>query len=276
MQPAVPDFQQLKARMRGMWMAGDFGQIARHSMKSAEEFVERLSILPGTRVLDVACGTGNLALAAARKGAAVTGIDIAPNLLEQARERASAEGLPAVFEEGDAEALPYPDAHFDLVMSMFGAMFAPRPEKVASELSRVCRPSGVVAMANWTPRGLAGQMFALTARHVPPPPGIPPPVLWGDDKVVRERLGPTMSHIDTATRLIDMHFPFPPREVTRFFLEYFGPTQVALARLDPAGQAAYIADLDEYWTTNNQVSGGETKISETVIRNEYLEVIAIR
>ncbi|HMF74789.1 MAG TPA: class I SAM-dependent methyltransferase [Bryobacteraceae bacterium] len=271
MQPGTVGLEQLKERMRGVWMAGDFGQIAQYGAKSAEQFVDRLCILPGMRVLDVACGTGNLSIPAARTGAQVTGVDIAPNLLEQARLRASTEGLPVAFDEGDAEALPYPDAHFDLVMSMFGAMFAPRPELVSAELARVCRPGGIVAMANWTPRGLAGQMFALTARYLPPPPGIPPPVLWGDEKVVRERLGAAMSRIDAAPLEIDMEFPFPPREVVAFFRQYFGPTQVAFSQLDPAGQAAYAADLESLWAAHNESHDGKT-----MIRNEYLEVIATR
>src|ERR1700677_3964309 len=132
MQPEA-ELDQVKQRMRGAWMAGDFGQIARYSAKAAEAFVDRLNIPTGARVLDVACGTGNLAIPGARKGAKVSGVDIAPNLLEQARQRAAAEGLQAAFEEGDAEQLPYPDAHFDLVMSMFGAMFAPRTELAAAE-----------------------------------------------------------------------------------------------------------------------------------------------
>ena len=197
MQPAQIDFDQIKQRMRGAWMAGDFGQIARYSAKFAEEFVDRLQIQPGTRVLDVACGTGNLAIPAARKGAQVWGVDIAPNLLEQARQRASAEGLQAVFEEGDAERLPYPDAHFDLVMSMFGAMFAPRPEIVAAELARVCRPGGTIAMANWTPEGFVATQFAIGNRFVPPPAGIPAPVLWGEEQMVKQRLGLYTSAIRT-------------------------------------------------------------------------------
>src|SRR5207248_8306138 len=139
-----------------------------------------------------------LALPAARKGAGVTGLDIAPNLLEQARRRAEGEGLEARFDEGDAEQLPYPDEHFDVAMSMFGAMFAPRPERVSSELIRVCRHSGVIAMANWTPTGFAGKLFALNTRYVPPPQGVPPPVLWGDEQVVRERFGTAVSRLDTA------------------------------------------------------------------------------
>jgi ubiquinone/menaquinone biosynthesis C-methylase UbiE len=197
MQPAHVGLNQLKQRMRASWMAGDFGQIARYSAKSAEEFVDLLPIQPGARVVDVACGTGNLAIPAARKGAEVWGLDIAPNLLEQARQRAATEGLQATFEEGDAEQLPYPDARFDVVMSMFGAMFAPRPELVATELCRVCRPGGAIAMANWTPESFVARQFAVGNRYIPPPEGIPAPVLWGDEQVVRQRLGGCTTAIRT-------------------------------------------------------------------------------
>lgn len=212
---APAGMQQLKDRMRSTWMAGDFGRIAQYATKTAEEFVDRLNVRPEMKVLDVACGTGNTAIPAARKGAHVTGVDIAPNLVNQARERASAEGVRASFEEGDAESLPYPDGRYDLVISMFGAMFAPRPEQVAAELGRVCRPGGVIAMANWTPQGLSGKMFALTARHIPPPEGIPAPVLWGDDDMARKRLAGLASRVETVRRAIKMEFPFPPREVVQ-------------------------------------------------------------
>src|SRR6266550_7990403 len=159
MSASNPEMESLKTRLKAMWMTGDFGQIAKHIETGAEDFIARLALKPGVRVLDVACGSGNLAIPAARVGAIVTGVDIATNLLEQARARADSEALPIQFDEGDAENLPYGDAAFDLVVSMFGAMFAPRPELVAAELVRVCRPGGRIAMANWTPAGFVGQMF---------------------------------------------------------------------------------------------------------------------
>jgi 2-polyprenyl-3-methyl-5-hydroxy-6-metoxy-1,4-benzoquinol methylase len=274
MQPAYTDLEQLaqlKQRMRGSWMAGDFGQIARYSAKSAHEFVDRLQIRPAARVLDVACGTGNLAIPAARTGAEVRGVDIAPNLLEQARQRASAEGLTATFEEGDAEQLPYSDARFDVVMSMFGAMFGPRPELVATELARVCRPGGTIAMANWTPEGVVAMQFAIGNRYVPPLAGIPAPILWGDEQVVRQRLGPLTSAIRTSRQTVDFDYPFPPSEVVQFFRQYFGPTQVAFAKLPPDAQLAYTAELESLWHEHNQATDGHT-----VVRAEYLEVIATR
>ncbi len=265
------DLRHLKERMRETWMAGDFGRIAQYSTRRGEEFVGRLGIVPGMKVLDVACGTGNTALPAARKGADVTGVDIATNLLEQARKRASEEGLAAQFDEGDAENLPYPDAQYEVVLSMFGAMFAPRPERVAAEFVRVCRPGGRIAMANWTPQSIAGKLFAITAQYLPPPKGVPAPVLWGDERVVRERFATGVSRVDTTRQAIEMEFPFPPHEVVKLFREYFGPTRVAFSRLEPAQQAAYAVDLENLWRENNELDG-----DKTMIRNEYLEVIATR
>jgi SAM-dependent methyltransferase len=176
-------------------MAGDFGVIARTISADAEAFVVRLDVPAGAKVLDVACGTGNLAIPLARLGAVVTGVDIATNLVEQARARAAEEGVPATFDEGDAEQLPYADASFDVVVTMFGAMFAPRPEVVASELARVLKPGGRLAMANWNPGSFTGKMFRTTSGHVLPPPGIAPPVLWGDEATVRERLEPYLRRL---------------------------------------------------------------------------------
>jgi ubiquinone/menaquinone biosynthesis C-methylase UbiE len=271
MQPAQNGLSELKQRMRDTWSAGDFGQIARYTAKCAEDFVGRLQIQPGARVLDVACGTGNLAMPAARKGAAVWGIDIAANLLKQARQKAAAENLKANFEEGDAERLPYPDVHFDVVMSMFGAMFAPRPQLVAAELARVCRPGGTIAMANWMPSGFVAKQFALGNRYAPPPQGIPAPVLWGDEQVVRQRLSASASQIRTTPRTVDFDYPFSPREVVQFFRQYFGPTQVAFSRLPPDAQAAYRDDLESLWREHNEGTD-----SHTLVRAEYLEVIATR
>jgi SAM-dependent methyltransferase len=252
-------------------MAGDFGRIAVFSAEEAASFVGRLRISADDRVLDVACGTGNLAIPAARERARVTGLDLCPNLLDQARRRAGAESLDATFDEGDAEQMPYADASFDVVMSMYGAMFAPRPEVLAAELARVCRPGGTIAMANWTPDGLAGRLFAISAKHVPPPPGIPAPVLWGREEVTRERLGPYCSRIETTVQQAEFDYPFPPREVVAFFREWFGPTKTAFARLDRDGQRAFAADLERLWIEENRADGDRTRIAL-----EYLEVHATR
>jgi SAM-dependent methyltransferase len=263
----APDISALKAKMRESWMAGDFGVIAHYAEKAEEEFVARLKLAPGMRVLDVACGTGNTAIPAARFGAIVTGVDIASNLIEQARERARQAGVSAEFREGDAEQLPFPDSAFDVVISVFGAMFAPRPERVASELLRVCRPGGTIAMGNWTPTGFVGKMFAASAKHVPPPPGIPAPSQWGDESIVRQRFGTGAKEIKCTRMMCDFTYPFPPAEVVQLFRRYFGPTQVAFSKLDAKGQAAFAADLERLWTENNQATDGGTRIP-----GEYLEV----
>jgi SAM-dependent methyltransferase len=271
-QPAV-DIEALKGRLKATWMAGDFGLIARSYEAGAAEFVGRLGLAPGTRVLDVACGTGNLALPAARAGAAVTGVDIATNLLDQARSRAAAEGLTARFDEGDAEKLPYPDASFDAVISMFGVMFAPRPELSAAELLRVCRPGGTIAMANWTPGGFVGQMFKTMAGHVPPPAGVPSPIQWGDEAKVRERLGGGTTDLRTTPRMIAFEFPFEPTAVVEFWRVYYGPTNRAFEALapEPGKQSVLRADLERLWTSQNRATGGSTRVE-----SEYLEVIATR
>jgi SAM-dependent methyltransferase len=271
MQPTAPGFEQLKAAMRSTWMAGDFGQIARYSAPEAEAFVGRLPIASGMQVLDVACGTGNLAIPAARRGATVTGIDIAPNLLDQARQRAQADALRASFEEGDAEQLPYSDGQFDFVLSMFGAMFAPRPDRVASELVRVCRRGGTIAMANWTPGSFAAKLFALSSRYIPPPQGIFPPVLWGEQTTVRQRFGQQVSRLNMELRPFEMRFPFPPKDTVQLFREYFGPTRVAYSKLDEDSRTAYTTDLEKLWEEENQARDGTTFIA-----NEYLEILATK
>jgi ubiquinone/menaquinone biosynthesis C-methylase UbiE len=271
MQPAESELEQLKQKLRSTWMAGDFGQIAQHSTKAAEDFVGRIGIGPAAKVLDVACGTGNLAIPAARAGAAVTGTDIAPNLLEQARQRAAAEGLPATFDEGDAEQLPYPDGHFDVVMTMFGAMFAPRPERVAAELIRVCRSGGTIAMANWTSDGFVAKTFAIGARFVPPPPGIPSPLLWGDERTVKERLASGTSALKTSRQQMVMDMPLEPKQVVEFFRHYFGPIHMTFARLDPERQTEYAAELEAFWREHNEATG-----ERTLVHADYLEVFATR
>ncbi len=271
-QPAI-DIDALKNRLKATWMAGDFGLIAKGYETGAAEFVHRLGLAPGTRVLDVACGTGNLAVPAARAGAEVVGLDIATNLLEQARERTAAEGLTAQFDEGDAERLPYPDASFDAVISMFGVMFAPRPELAAAELLRVCRPGGRIALANWTPGGFVGQMFKTIAGHVPPPAGVPSPIQWGDEAKVRERLGGGTSDLRATPRLIALEFPFGPADVVEYWRVYYGPTNRAFEAMaaEPAKQAALRADLERLWATHNKAADGATRVE-----SEYLEVNATR
>ena len=265
------EMDALKAKLRATWISGDFGEIARFYVTEAENFVNRLGLKRGSKVLDVACGTGNLALPAARLGADVTGVDIAPNLVEQARVNAEKAGLKAQFDEGDAEALPYADASFDAVITMFGAMFAPRPDLVAAELKRVTKPGGLVAMANWTALGFIGKMFKTVASHVPPPANMPSPLLWGKDEVVRERLGDGFSKIQTRARDVVWIFPFSPSEVVDHFRVYYGPTNKAFGALDATKQDALRKDLVDLWTSHNEADDGTTHVE-----SEYLEVLATR
>lgn len=267
----TPEMEALKTRLKATWMAGDYGHFAQYLEPGALEFLGRLDVGPGVRMLDVGCGAGQIAIPAAQAGADVTGIDIATNLVERARQRAAEAGVKAQFDDGDAEALPYPDASFDLVVSLIGAMFAPRPELVAAELVRVCRPGGRIAMANWTPEGHVGQMFKIIGKHVPPPPLMPSPMKWGDEATVRERLGAGTSQLATTRRMYPMRYPFPPAEVVDFFFKYYGPTVRALAALEPPAQAMLRAELTELWSRNNQATDGSTDVQA-----EYLEVQALR
>jgi SAM-dependent methyltransferase len=271
LQTAPPDLAQIKSGMKATWMAGDFGQIANFIAPEAEHFSARLNLKPGIQCLDVACGTGNIAIPAAKAGAQVTGVDIATNLLEQARTRAAAAQLDIEFKEGDAEDLPCADHSFDVVVTMFGAMFAPRPDRVAAELLRVCKPGGLIAMANWTPQGFGSRTFEITAKMVPPPPGVPQPNLWGEESVVRQRLGHGCAELTCTPRKIQMVYPFPPKEMVAFFRSYFGPTKMAFSKLDAAGQESLAVQLEAVWLEQNTATDGTT-----AIEGEYLDVRAIR
>jgi len=222
-------------------------------------------------VLDVACGTGNSAIPAARKGAKVIGVDIAPNLLEQARARATSEGLNARFEEGDAENLAFPDASFDLVVSIFGAMFAPRQEKVAAELKRVCRPGGRIVMGNWAPESFSGQTARQVARYLPPPAGIPSPMLWGDEATVRERFRDGISDLRITRQTVTFLYPFDEEAVVEHYRKHFGPTIRTFEALDPSVRETYRHEYVNLWKANNQATDGTVHVD-----SEFLEIIATR
>ena len=265
--------EQVKAAMKAAWMAGDFGVVAKQIGGDAEAFAESLGPVKDLIALDVATGTGNLGLALLRRGAVVTGVDIATNLLEQGRARAEAEGLTMAFDEGDAEALPYADASYDLVVSMFGAMFAPQPDKVVSEFARVLKPGGMLAMANWNPESFSAKMFRVSSKHVPPPAGLMPPVLWGDVATVTARLDGDFEQIATELRPMMFDLPVSPAGAVEFFRTNFGPTQMAMRRLDDDGKKAMTDDLEQLWSNHNVATEPGT---HTVIQNEYLKVTAMR
>jgi SAM-dependent methyltransferase len=257
------------------WTAGDFGALARHiGVPEAEGFVARMGLEPDACVLDIACGTGNVTIPLARRGATVTGLDMTPRLLDEARARAAREGLNIRFDEGFAETLPYPDASFDLVVSMFGIMFSPFPEIVASEMARVLRPGGRLALANWTQSGFSGKMVSVVGRHLPPPPlGMISPMLWGDEATVRDRLKLGFDAVETRVVAITWELQRSAADSAAFFTQNAGPVQLALGRLDAPKQAALLLDLERLWIDNNLATDGENL---TQINNAYLEALAIR
>lgn len=265
------DLSAVRQAQQKTWSEGDFSMVAAIVCFAAEELAEALDIVPDERVLDVACGSGNGALAAARRAWGNTvGVDFVPALLERGRERAAAEGLDVEFAEGDAADLPFGEGEFDVVMSIFGAMFAPEQEKTASELLRVCKPGGRIGMANWVPDGAVGQMFMTVARHVPPPPGVKPPLLWGVEDSLRELFGDGISDLRVERKASRQTF----RSIDHwleFFRAYFGPIKVAFEKVGPEGEAALEQDLRSFLESGNRA--GDRGL---VLEPEYLQVVATR
>jgi len=266
---------QMKDSMRAPWIAGDFGAIAREmGAPEAESFVARMELEPGARVLDIACGTGNVTIPLARRGARATGLEMMPHLLEEARARAAREGLPIRFDEGFAETLPYPDGSFDVLVSMFGIMFSPLPATVVSEMARVLRPGGRLALANWTPSSFGGKMSAVAGRYLPPPPqGTISLFLWGEEATVRDRLKPGFDAVETSVVAFRWELQRSAAGSAEFFAKNAGPVQLALGRLDAPKQAALLHDLEQLWLDNNLATNGE---NHTLISNEYLEALGTR
>jgi SAM-dependent methyltransferase len=265
------DLAAATAAQQRTWSEGDFSMVASLVIGPSEDLVEALEILPDERVLDVACGSGNGAIAAARRswGGAV-GVDFVPALLERGRERAAAERLGVEFVEGDAQDLPFADASFDVVLSIFGAMFAPDQERTAAELLRVVRSGGRIGMANWTPDGRLANLFAVLTKHTGgPPPGTVPPVLWGREERVRELFGDEITELRTERRVNRQAFRSADHYID-FFRTYFGPMKSAFDQVGPEGAPALEADLRAYL---EDVSTGERAL---VLEPEYLRVVAIR
>ena len=266
----TPDLSVVKQVQQHIWSEGDFAMVGTMFQGVSENLCEAVDVWPGQRVLDVACGSGNTTIAAGRRFADCVGVDYVPALLERARERAAAERLEVEFREGDAEALPFADASFDVVLSTFGAMFAPDQARTASEMLRVTRAGGRIGMANWTPEGFVGQMFAIVAKHAPPPVKLDPPPLWGTEARLRELFAGGVSALEVHERVGTMRF-HTPEDWLQYFRTWFGPTKVAFARVGSEGEQALADDLLGLVDRLNRGAGGVMVCPST-----YLEVVATR
>jgi SAM-dependent methyltransferase len=265
---AAPDLAAVKARQRATWAAGDYAVIGTTLQIVGERICEAVDLRAGERVLDVAAGNGNATLAAARRFAAVTSTDYVGALLERGRERAAAEGLPAEFREADAEALPFPEAGFDVALSTFGVMFTPDQERAAAELARVVRPGGRIGLANWTPDGFIGQIFKTIGKHVPPLAGVKSPALWGTEARLAE-LFPG-HRVQARLQVFNLRY----RSATHWlevFRTWYGPVHRAFAALDSAGQAALEGEIRELLGRLDRGGG-----HGLVVPSEYLEVVVTR
>jgi ubiquinone/menaquinone biosynthesis C-methylase UbiE len=269
-QPPTPDTGEIKANQRLAWAGGDYAAFGSRLQIMSELLCEAVDLRPDQRVLDVATGNGNTALAAARRSAEVTGLDYVPALLERARERAAAERLEAEFIEGDAESLPFEDGSFGAVLSTVGVMFAPDQEAAARELLRVCRPGGRLGLASWTPDGFSGSLPEVFARYLPPPAGLDSPMLWGTEERLRELLGSGIEELQTTRR----SFVFRYRSVGRYLealRSQIGPTRSAFLALGPEERQSLERDIEALVEGFN-VSGDETM----VVPADYLEAVVTK
>jgi ubiquinone/menaquinone biosynthesis C-methylase UbiE len=273
-QPRQPgsqvDLKALKARQHAAWSSGDYALIGTTLQIVGEELCEAMDLRSGQKVLDVAAGNGNVALAAARRWCEVTATDYVPALLERARERAAADHFAMEFQQADAESLPFPDSSYDAVVSTFGVMFTPDQEAAAAEMVRVCRPGGKIGMANWTPEGFIGQLFKTIGKHLPPASGAKSPALWGTRARIAELFEPHAASIKTAQRHFAFRYPSPMHWL-QTFKTYYGPVLKAFAALDATGQAALQRDILALIEQHNH-SGDATM----VVPSEYLEIVITR
>jgi ubiquinone/menaquinone biosynthesis C-methylase UbiE len=270
--PAAADFTAIKSRQQATWASGDFSRVAALIVYPAEQLLEAVNPQAGWRTLDVATGSGNAALAAARRLCRATGVDYVPALLERGRLRAAAEHLDVQFVEGDAEKLPFPDASFDAVTSIYGTMFAPDHRKTAMEMVRVCKPGGTIGLASWTPAGFIGELFKLVGRFIPPNPALTSPAKWGDEAYLRAIFAPAVQSITSTRR--DMVFRFASSEEdVSFFRAYYGPTLKAFEALPPEKRAEMEKEMValNYRFDKNGGQGGPVAIAA-----EYLETVIVR
>ena len=268
--PVTSPLEELKAKQHQIWSNGDYGKVAWITVPLAEHLCDAVDLRPGSSVLDVACGTGHVAIEAARTFCDVTGVDYVEELVETARRRADAEGLAVRFEVADAEALPFDDASFDYVLSAIGVMFTADHDQAAAELVRVCRPGGQIGVANWTAEGFIGRLLKTVGAHVPPPPVALPPTRWGSEEVVSELLGQRVADVRSTTHAVTQRF-VSAAAFADFLLTYYGPTYTAAQRLDEPGRAALRQDIVTLAEATNQAADG-TLVSDW----EYRIVTATR
>jgi SAM-dependent methyltransferase len=264
------DYEAIKQRQRTAWETGDYPRVGNTLQSIAERLVDAVEVHAGQRVLDVACGQGNAALAAARRFADATGVDYATNLLAQGSERAVAEHLAVTFTEGDAENLPFPEGAFDATLSTVGVMFAPDQQRAANELIRVTRPGGKIALASWTPEGAIGSLFRTIGKYAPPPAGVKSPMLWGTQDRLSELFGDRVE----LTSVIKKNFDFcyrSPAHFSEWFRLYYGPITLLANSLDVETAARFAADLAEVPVPFNRAKDGTV-----LAAGEYLEVVGIR
>jgi len=264
------DLKALKTRQQAAWSSGDYAVIGTTLQIVGEELCETLDVRSGQKVLDVAAGNGNASLAAARRWCDVVATDYVPALLERARERAAAERLDIEFREADAEALPFPDGSFDVVVSIFGVMFTPDQERAAAEMTRVCKPGGKIGLANWAPEGFIGQLFKTIGKHVPPAPGAKSPALWGTRGRIAELFDPRTTPVESALRNFVFRYRTPAHWL-EVFKTYYGPVLKTFAALEPAAQAALERDLMALIDRFNRSKDGSM-----VVPSEYLELVIAR
>ncbi len=260
----------LKTKQYAAWSSGDYAVVGTTLQIVGEELCEALDVRPGQKVLDVAAGNGNVTLAAARRWCDVVSTDYVPSLLERGQLRAKAEGLPVEFQVADAEALPFADAAFDIVVSTFGVMFTPDQDKAASELLRVCKRGGKIGLANWTPEGFIGQLFKTLGQYLPPPAGARSPALWGTRSRISEMFEASAESIKAERR----HFTFryhSPDHFLQIFRSYYGPMLKAFAALDETNREGLSHDLLALIGRLNTATDGTM-----IVPSQYLEVVITR
>lgn len=265
------DFSAVKSRQQTTWAGGDYSVVAARIVFQAEHLCETADLQAGWRVLDVATGSGNAAIAAARRGCRVIGVDYVPALLERGRIRAAAEHLNVQFVDGDAENLDFPDAFFDAVVSIYGVMFAPDHRRAAAELARVCRPGGRIALASWTPSGFIGETFRVFSRYLPPAPGLQPPVCWGDEVYLEALFGPVAASTTSYRRTAIFRFKSAEENVD-FFRKYYGPTLRAFESQDSARRESLRNDLLALARRYDRNRGA----GPIAIAADYLETVIVR